>query len=62
MKDSYANMALEGGYTYGILLHRGNPEYADPKWTIPPLVVAMHSGPTWQEGPGVDMRRPFRTS
>ena len=39
-----------------------NPEYAAPSGALPPLVLAMHGGPTWQEGLGVCMRDQFWTT
>lgn len=32
------------------------PQIHSPDGALPPLIVAMHGGPTWQEGPGVYMR------
>ena len=51
-----------GGYAYGMFLPPTNPEYEAPNGSLPPLVLAMHGGPTWQEGPGVYMRDQFWTT
>ena len=39
-----------GEYPYAIFLPPTNLEYATPDGGLPPLIVAMHGGPTWQEG------------
>lgn len=38
------------------------PQIHSPDGALPPLIVAMHGGPTWQEGPGVYMRDQFWTT
>lgn len=53
---------LGGDYAYGIFLPPTNPEYAVPDGALPPLMVAMHGGPTRKEGPGVYMRDQFGPS
>src|SRR5271163_4938197 len=43
--------------------HSSNkPQIHSPDGALPPLIVAMHGGPTWQEGPGVYMRDQFWTT
>jgi dipeptidyl aminopeptidase/acylaminoacyl peptidase len=48
-----------GGYAYGIFLPPTNSQYTGPDGALPPLIVAVHGGPTWQEGPGVYLRDQF---
>ena len=50
------------GDAYGVFLAPANPGYAAPDGTLPPLIVAVHGGPTWQEGLGVYMRDQFWTT
>ena len=51
-----------GGHAYGVFLAPNNPEYSAQPGTLPPLIVAVHGGPTWQEGLGVYMRDQFWTT
>ena len=51
-----------GGNAYGIFWSPSNPEYEAPANTLPPLIVVMHGGPTFQEGPRVFMRDQFWTT
>jgi dipeptidyl aminopeptidase/acylaminoacyl peptidase len=51
-----------GGDAYGVFLAPTNPDYLAPEGTLPPLIVAIHGGPTWQEGLGVYMRDQFWTT
>ena len=51
-----------GGDAYGLYLPPRNPKYVGPKDTLPPLIVAMHGGPTWQVGPKINMRDQFWTT
>lgn len=51
-----------GGDAYGVYLAPNNPSYSAPDGTLPPLIVAVHGGPTWQEGLGVYMRDQFWTT
>ena len=51
-----------GGEAYGVFLAPCNPEFTAPEGTLPPLIVAGHGGPTWQEGLGVYMRDQFWTT
>ena len=56
------NHGAGGEYAYGIFLPPTNPEYAAPDGALATLIVAMHGGPIWQEGPGVYMRDQFWTT
>jgi dipeptidyl aminopeptidase/acylaminoacyl peptidase len=51
-----------GGDAYGVFLAPYNPDYTAPPDTLPPLIVAIHGGPTWQEGLGVYLRDQFWTT
>lgn len=39
-----------------------NPAYTSPPNTLPPLIVAIHGGPTWQTGSGLYLRDQYWTS
>ncbi|EXJ65829.1 uncharacterized protein A1O5_11070 [Cladophialophora psammophila CBS 110553] len=45
-----------GGNAYGLFYPPKNPQYEAPAGTLPPLIVAVHGGPTFQEGPGFSLR------
>ena len=51
-----------GGHAYGVFVGPKNPEYSAPAGTLPPLIAAVHGGPTWGEGLGVYMRDQFWTT
>jgi dipeptidyl aminopeptidase/acylaminoacyl peptidase len=51
-----------GGHAHGVFLAPCNPDYTAPPDTLPPLIVAIHGGPTWQEGLGVYLRDQFWTT
>ncbi|KAK5045022.1 hypothetical protein LTR84_010170 [Exophiala bonariae] len=45
-----------GGNAFGLFLPPRNPRYRGPEGTLPPLIVAMHGGPTFQTGSGFYLR------
>ena len=51
-----------GGDAYGIFFPPTNPDFKGPDGSLPPLIVAMHGGPTWQEFPELYMRDAFLTT
>ena len=50
------------GHAYGLFFPPTNPQYEAPAGSLPPLVVAVHGGPTFQEFPGLYMRDAFLTT
>ena len=51
-----------GGHAYALYFPPTNPEYEAPEGTLPPLIVAVHGGPTYQQFPGLNMRDAFLTT
>jgi dipeptidyl aminopeptidase/acylaminoacyl peptidase len=51
-----------GGVAHAVFLPPTNPAYTAPKGTLPPLIVAVHGGPTWQIGSGLLLRDQYWTS
>jgi dipeptidyl aminopeptidase/acylaminoacyl peptidase len=51
-----------GGHAYGVFIPPHNPDFTAPSDSLPPLIVAIHGGPTWQEGLGVYVRDQFWTT
>lgn len=52
----------EGGYAYGLFFAPTNPDFAATQGTLPPLIVAMHGGPTGQTGAGLYLRDQYWTT
>ena len=51
-----------GGHAYALYFPPTNPMYQAPEATLPPLIVAVHGGPTYQQFPGLYMRDAFLTT
>jgi dipeptidyl aminopeptidase/acylaminoacyl peptidase len=51
-----------GGIAHAVYLPPTNPDYTAPEGTLPPLIVAVHGGPTWQMGSGLLLRDQYWTS
>lgn len=45
-----------GGNAYGLFFSPKNPDFTGPAGTLPPLIVAVHGGPTAQTGSGFSLR------
>ena len=52
----------KGGHAYALFYPPTNPNYTGPTDKLPPLIVAAHGGPTWQEQPGLYLRDAFWTT
>ena len=52
----------EGGHAYGLFFPPTNPLFTGPPGTLPPLIVAVHGGPTWQTGAGLYLRDQYWTT
>ena len=72
LPEAYASLAQNikfprvhrpgGGYAYGRYFPPINPEHRAPEGFLPPLIVAVHGGPTHQHFPGLYMRDAFLTT
>lgn len=51
-----------GGHAYALYFPPTNPEYQAPGGNLPPLIVAVHGGSTYQQFPGLYMRDAFLTT
>lgn len=51
-----------GGFAYCLFKPPTNPDFQAPSGELPPLIVALHGGPTFQEGSGFKLRDQFWTS
>ena len=51
-----------GGPAYATYFPPTNPKYEGPENSLPPLIVAVHGGPTYQQFPGLYMRDTFLTT
>lgn len=45
-----------GGNAYGLFFPPRNSQYSGPDGSLPPLIVATHGGPTFQQGSGFSLR------
>jgi dipeptidyl aminopeptidase/acylaminoacyl peptidase len=52
----------EGGHAYGLFFPPTNPDFTAPNASLPPLIVAIHGGPTWQTGAGLSLRDQYWTT
>lgn len=51
-----------GGHAYCLFKTPTNPDFKAPPGELPPLIVAMHGGPTYQELSGFKLRDQYWTS
>lgn len=51
-----------GGIAYCLFKPPTNPDFKAPPGELPPLIVAMHGGPTFQEASGFKLRDQYWTS
>ncbi len=56
------SQSQEGGHAYGLFFPPTNPDFVGPQGTLPPLIVAIHGGPTWQTGAGLYLRDQYWTT
>lgn len=52
----------QDGHAHGLFFPPTNPGFTAPQGTLPPLIVAIHGGPTWQTGPGLSLRDQYWTT
>ena len=51
-----------GGEAYGLFYPPKNPSFEAPSDELPPLIINMHGGPTWQWGPGLSLEDQYWSS